>query len=191
MEAPMSDLSPRSLTFTFTLIHVEKTVNLEETDPPMNDHRTLVLGFDGTGDQFDDDNSNVVNVFSLLKKYDPSKQLVDHQLLVPGWPNFIAGPCDVGKPPQLTCYGGLRVLDAELWMSTETRFVCLSFLAAPTLWALTGILHQIGLLPKCNHQQVPFAYNPQEKSDARLVLVDRYRVVQFVLLPRKLGSLQA
>ncbi|KAF7293516.1 Zn(2)-C6 fungal-type domain-containing protein [Mycena indigotica] len=107
MEAPMSDLSPRSLTFTFTLIHgneaddlyssflkrtmeSRRRVNLEETDPPMNDHRTLVLGFDGTGDQFDDDNSNVVNVFSLLKKYDPSKQLVDHQLLVPGWPNFIA-----------------------------------------------------------------------------------------------------
>lgn len=29
--------------------------NLEETIPPTNEHRTLILCFDGTGDQFDDD----------------------------------------------------------------------------------------------------------------------------------------
>lgn len=43
-------------------------------------HRTLVLCFDGTGDQFDADNSNVVNFFSLLKKGDNKQQLVYYQV---------------------------------------------------------------------------------------------------------------
>ncbi|KAI5114823.1 hypothetical protein M0805_005238, partial [Coniferiporia weirii] len=42
-------------------------------------HRTLVLCFDGTGDQFDNDNSNVVQLFSLLKKGDSKQQLVYYQ----------------------------------------------------------------------------------------------------------------
>ncbi|KAF8829500.1 hypothetical protein HHX47_DHR3000528 [Lentinula edodes] len=52
---------------------------LEDVIPRSHDHRTLVLCFDGTGDQFDEDNSNVVNLFSLLKKDDPSQQLVYYQ----------------------------------------------------------------------------------------------------------------
>lgn len=35
--------------------------------------RTLVICLDGTGDQFDCDNSNVVNFVSCLKKDDPSQ----------------------------------------------------------------------------------------------------------------------
>ena len=31
------------------------TSNLEETIPPTNRHRAIVLCFDGTGDQFDED----------------------------------------------------------------------------------------------------------------------------------------
>ncbi|KAH9932123.1 uncharacterized protein BXZ73DRAFT_101498 [Epithele typhae] len=37
--------------------------------------RTLVLCFDGTGDQFDSDNSNVVKFFSLLKRDDRREQM--------------------------------------------------------------------------------------------------------------------
>jgi len=47
--------------------------------PPTHEHRTLVLCFDGTGDQFDEDNSNVVNFFSMLKKDDSKEQLVYYQ----------------------------------------------------------------------------------------------------------------
>ena len=36
--------------------------------PPEHSSRTLVLCFDGTGDQFDADNSNIVQLVSLLKK---------------------------------------------------------------------------------------------------------------------------
>jgi len=42
--------------------------------------RTLVLCFDGTGDQFDNDNSNVVQFFSLLKKGDSKQQLCYYQV---------------------------------------------------------------------------------------------------------------
>lgn len=49
--------------------------------PPQKDRpRTLVLCFDGTGDQFDADNSNIVQLVALLKKDDRSKQMVYYQV---------------------------------------------------------------------------------------------------------------
>ncbi|KAF8868075.1 hypothetical protein CPB84DRAFT_1858548 [Gymnopilus junonius] len=47
--------------------------------PPDHPSRTLVVCFDGTGDQFDSDNSNIVQFVSLLKKDDRTKQLVYYQ----------------------------------------------------------------------------------------------------------------
>ena len=52
------------------------------TIPPTHSNRTLVLCFDGTGDQFDDDNSNIVSFVSLLKRNDKSKQMVYYQVRV-------------------------------------------------------------------------------------------------------------
>ena len=48
--------------------------------PPDHAARTLILCFDGTGDQFDADNSNIVQLVSLLKKDDSTKQLVYYQV---------------------------------------------------------------------------------------------------------------
>jgi uncharacterized protein (DUF2235 family) len=48
--------------------------------PPEHDARTLIVCFDGTGDQFDADNSNVVQLVSLLKRDDRTKQLVYYQV---------------------------------------------------------------------------------------------------------------
>lgn len=50
--------------------------------PPssLNRPRTLVLCFDGTDNAFGDNNSNVVQFFSLLKKDDPSQQMVYYQV---------------------------------------------------------------------------------------------------------------
>lgn len=48
--------------------------------PAGHRHRTLIVCFDGTGDQFDNDNSNVVNFVSLLKKDDKDKQLIYYQV---------------------------------------------------------------------------------------------------------------
>ena len=46
---------------------------------PEHKFRTLVLCFDGTGDQFDSDNSNIVQLFSMLSKGDPDRQMVYYQ----------------------------------------------------------------------------------------------------------------
>ena len=51
--------------------------------PPEHSNRTLILCFDGTGDEFDADNSNIVQFVSLLKKDDRSKQMVYYQVSSP------------------------------------------------------------------------------------------------------------
>ena len=48
--------------------------------PPTHQRRTLIVCFDGTGDQFDADNSNVVQFVSLLKKDDRHGQRVYYQV---------------------------------------------------------------------------------------------------------------
>jgi len=48
--------------------------------PPEHKNRTLIVCFDGTGDQFDSDNSNIVQLVQLLKKDDKMKQLVYYQV---------------------------------------------------------------------------------------------------------------
>jgi hypothetical protein len=53
--------------------------------PPEHPFRTLVLCFDGTGDQFDSDNSNIVQFFSMLPKRDRTKQMVYYQ-----WVSFLS-----------------------------------------------------------------------------------------------------
>ncbi|KAF9786707.1 hypothetical protein BJ322DRAFT_667687 [Thelephora terrestris] len=47
--------------------------------PKTHNNRTLVLCFDGTGDKFDSDNSNVVEFISLLKKDKKHEQMVYYQ----------------------------------------------------------------------------------------------------------------
>lgn len=44
--------------------------------------RMLVVCFDGTGDQFDSDNSNIVQLMTMLKKDDKTKQMVYYQVRI-------------------------------------------------------------------------------------------------------------
>ena len=48
--------------------------------PPTHANRTLVVCFDGTGDEFDNDNSNIVQLAALMKKDDRHQQLVYYQV---------------------------------------------------------------------------------------------------------------
>ena len=59
---------------------IHKFPRLPPVIPDIPRYRTLILCFDGTGDQFDADNSNVVRLVSLLKKDDQDKQLVYYQV---------------------------------------------------------------------------------------------------------------
>ncbi|KIN97166.1 hypothetical protein M404DRAFT_161121, partial [Pisolithus tinctorius Marx 270] len=139
--------------------------------PPHDDDRTLVLCFDGTGDQFDEDNSNIVQFFSMLKKDDPSQQMVYYQA---GLGTYtipqIATPLYAKLSKTIDAMVGSN-LDAHVMAGYEFLMqnceICLFGFSrgAYTARALAGMLHKVGLLPPCNHQQVPFAYKMYSKDD--------------------------
>ncbi|TFK85566.1 hypothetical protein K466DRAFT_183453 [Polyporus arcularius HHB13444] len=139
--------------------------------------RTLVLCFDGTGDCFDADNSNVVSLFSMLKKGDRNEQMVYYQ---PGIGTYLSNTQNVnGIKARID-----KVLDEAIAWDLDAHvmggyeFLMQNYQAgdkislfgfsrgAYTARALAGMLHKVGLLPPCNHQQVPFAYKMYTMDDA-------------------------
>ncbi|KAJ8085202.1 hypothetical protein AAF712_003504 [Marasmius tenuissimus] len=146
-------------------------------EPDEHRHRTLVLCFDGTGDQFDDDNSNVVNFFSMLQKDDPKLQLVYYQAGIGTYTiPQIAKPMAAKFSKMLDMMIGVH-LDAHVMSGYEFLMqnyeagdkICIFGFSrgAYTARALAGMLHKVGLLPRCNHQQVPFAYKMYSREDER------------------------
>ncbi|KAI0962092.1 hypothetical protein AcV7_001013 [Taiwanofungus camphoratus] len=145
--------------------------------PPPSDckPRTLVLCFDGTGDQFDADNSNVVLLFSMLKKDTPHEQLVYYQagigtytipqVATPVMAN-ISKTLDEMIAWNLDAHvmGGYDFLMSNYEAGDK---ICLFGFSrgAYTARALAGMIHKVGLLPRCNHQQVPFAYKMFTRTD--------------------------
>ncbi|KIM78387.1 hypothetical protein PILCRDRAFT_75759 [Piloderma croceum F 1598] len=146
-------------------------------------HRNLVLCFDGTGDQFDADvrlteytcyNSNIVQFFSMLKRDDITQQMVYYQSGIGTYTiPEIAQPWDAALKKTLDMMFGLY-LDAHI-MAGGYEFLMQNFKTgdkififgfsrgAYTARALAGMY--IGLLPPCNHQQVPFAYKMYTRED--------------------------
>ncbi|KAH8118157.1 hypothetical protein DFH11DRAFT_1687160 [Phellopilus nigrolimitatus] len=131
-------------------------------------NRTLVLCFDGTGDQFDMDNSNVVQFFSVLKKGDRSRQLVYYQSGI----GTYSIP-QVATPFYSNTYKLLDLLFAThlnhhvmsgykflMQNYREGDKICIFGFSrgAYTARALAGMVHKVGLLPAWNEQQVSFAY---------------------------------
>jgi len=138
-------------------------------------HRNLILCFDGTGDQFDADNSNIVEFFSMLKRDDRSRQLVYYQAGIGTYTiPQIAKPWTAKFQKTMDMMIGIH-LDAHIMGGYE--FLMQNFQAgdkififgfsrgAYTARALAGMIHKIGLLPPCNHQQVPFAYKMYTRED--------------------------
>ncbi|KAI0319544.1 hypothetical protein OF83DRAFT_772062 [Amylostereum chailletii] len=148
----------------------------EQTVPP--DHgayRTLVLCFDGKGDSFDADNSNIVQLFSMLKKDDRSKQMVYYQAGIGTYTiPEIATPL-MAKVSKAIDMAVAKDLDAHVMGGYEFLMqnyqandrICIFGFSrgAYTARALAGMIHKVGLLPTCNHQQVPFAYKMFTRDD--------------------------
>ncbi|EJD05526.1 uncharacterized protein FOMMEDRAFT_103603 [Fomitiporia mediterranea MF3/22] len=140
--------------------------------PPSHDrsyrHRTIVLCFDGTGDQFDLDNSNVVQFFSVLKKGDRKRQLVYYQSGIGTYSiPQVATPLysKLSKTLDLMFASNLRhhVMSGYNFLMQnykEGDKICIFGFSrgAYTARALAGMVHKVGLLPAGNEQQVPFAY---------------------------------
>jgi len=145
------------------------------TIPPSHPHRTLVLCFDGTGDQFDSDNSNIVEFFGLLKRDDPSKQKVYYQAGIGTYtipeiatPLFakISKKIDTAIAWDLDAHimGGYEFLMQNYAFGDR---ICIFGFSrgAYTARCLAGMIHKVGLLPTCNNQQIPFAYKMYTRAD--------------------------
>ncbi|KAH9922868.1 uncharacterized protein BXZ73DRAFT_51265 [Epithele typhae] len=153
-----------------------RTPSAEATGSQARTPRTLVLCFDGTSNQFDGENTNVVKFYSLLKKDDSTQQQLCYYQ--PGVGTYF-NP-GVVSPLFQWC---AKILDeAFAWYLDEHVRQGYQFLmqnwtpgdkicifgfsrGAYTARALAGILHKIGLLPKDNLEQIPFAYNLYKKTD--------------------------
>ncbi|KZT41775.1 hypothetical protein SISSUDRAFT_1042273 [Sistotremastrum suecicum HHB10207 ss-3] len=143
--------------------------------------RTLVLCFDGTGDQFDEDNSNIIKFFQCLKKNDPTRQMVYYQSGIGtyGDPNitgairrYIATKLDEAIAWYLHAHvqEGYKFL-MEHYVKGD-RICLIGFSrGAYTARALAGMVQRVGLLPQSNTQQVPFAWkfykDQSPKGDSR------------------------
>ncbi|KAH7886401.1 hypothetical protein F5I97DRAFT_1267285 [Phlebopus sp. FC_14] len=137
--------------------------------PPAHERRTLVLCFDGTGDQFSTD------LFSMLKKDDPSQQMVYYQagigtytipeIATPFWSN-VSKTIDmmIGNHLDAHVMGGYEFLMQNYEAGDK---ICIFGFSrgAYTARALAGMIHKVGLLPRCNYQQVPFAYKMYSQDD--------------------------
>lgn len=145
--------------------------------PSEDDHRkprTLVLCFDGTSNEFSERNTNVVKLYSILKKDDPNSQLCYYQAGIgtyfqPGVVSplfrFAARVLD----EMFAWYLSEHIMDGYKFLMQnyhEGDSVCIFGFSrgAYTARALAGMLHKVGLLSKDNHEQVPFAYKLYECS---------------------------
>lgn len=125
--------------------------------------RTIVVCLDGTGDKFDNDNSNIVYLVSCLKKDDPS-QATYYQAGIGtysdgGLSSGVSAALDMAVGSGL----GLHVRDAyHFLMHTykEGDKICIFGFSrgAYTARCLAGMVHKVGLLPPRNIQQISFAY---------------------------------
>ncbi|KAJ9657633.1 hypothetical protein H2198_004161 [Neophaeococcomyces mojaviensis] len=145
-------------------IHLPKNLRAV-TDADKHDPkgRTIVVCLDGTGDKFDNDNSNIVHIVSALKKDDP-QQVTYYQAGIGtysagGLSNGISAAMDMAVGSGL----GLHVRDAyHFLMHTykEGDKICIFGFSrgAYTARCLAGMIHKVGLLPPRNIEQIPFAY---------------------------------
>ncbi|KAJ7174161.1 hypothetical protein C8R43DRAFT_977286 [Mycena crocata] len=143
--------------------------------PPDHPFRTLVLCFDGTGDQFDSDNSNIVQLFSMLPKADRSRQMVYYQAGIGTYTTPQIATPFMFKVSKFIDEAIAWNLDAhvmggyEFLMQNYTandRICIFGFSrGAYTARSLAGMIHKVGLLPACNHQQIPFAYKMYTRED--------------------------
>ncbi|CAE6480640.1 unnamed protein product [Rhizoctonia solani] len=141
---------------------------------PETSKRSIILCFDGTSNHFSNQNTNVVKLVELLKKDDPSKQMVYYQAGVGTYsaPGFMT---DAGQQIASTAdqavawYLYQHVIDGYRYlMQTYRAGDQISIFGfsrgAYTARALAGMLYSVGLLPRHNLEQVSFAYQVYAES---------------------------
>ncbi|TCD70154.1 hypothetical protein EIP91_004624 [Steccherinum ochraceum] len=174
MAAHSAQSGPSSLFPTPVLQLVTPTPKTTMSDKTKR--RCLILCFDGTANQYDDDNTNVVKLYSLLKKDDTEEQICYYQ---PGVGTYF----QPGVVSPFFQWAAKIMDEAFAWyLDAHVRggytFLMQNYRAgdklcifgfsrgAYTARALAGLIHKIGLLPKDNPEQVPFAYKLFKQTDA-------------------------
>lgn len=144
-------------------IHLPKNIKaVKDSDPPLQG-RTIVVCLDGTGDKFDDDNSNIVHLISALKKDDP-RQVSYYQAGIGTYAqNGLSSGFEAALDMAVGSGLGLHVRDAYHFLMhsyKEGDRICIFGFSrgAYTARCLAGMIHKVGLLPPRNIQQIPFAY---------------------------------
>ncbi|KAE9399827.1 hypothetical protein BT96DRAFT_820106 [Gymnopus androsaceus JB14] len=147
--------------------------------PPTHPYRTLVLG---TCKPLDSGNSNIVQLFSTLKKDDRDQQLVYYQAGIGTYTSpQIATPLAsrmltirydgqtidmaIGWYLHAHVMGGYEFL-MQNYKATDRICIFGFSRGAYTARSLAGMIHKVvGILPAYNFQQVPFAYKMFIRDD--------------------------
>jgi len=149
---------------------------MSDNDEITKKARTLVLCFDGTSNEYDGDNTNVVKFFSLLKKDDFNEQLCYYQagvgtFFAPGVVSPIYEWFAKILDEAVAWYLNAQVMDGYRFVMENYRVgdkICLFGFSrgAYTARALAGMLFKVGLLPRDNQEQIPFAFKLYKRDDA-------------------------
>ncbi|KAI0293299.1 hypothetical protein B0F90DRAFT_1643195 [Multifurca ochricompacta] len=136
--------------------------------------RVLVLCFDGTSKEYNDKNTNVIKLYSLLKKDKEEDQLCYYQAGIGTYiqPGVVSPLFRLGArilDMAIAWYLYQHVMDGYKFLMQNYNVgdrVCLFGFSrgAYTARALAGMLHKVGLLSRDNVEQVPFAYKIYESS---------------------------
>ncbi|KAH9059128.1 hypothetical protein EDB87DRAFT_1791652 [Lactarius vividus] len=137
--------------------------------------RTLVLCFDGTTNEFDGTNTNVVKLYSLLRKDKSEDQLCYYQAGIgtyfqPGVVSPLFEKAAEILDDTIAWYLYQHIMDGYKFLMQSYNVgdkVCLFGFSrgAYTARALAGMLHKVGLLSKDNIEQIPFAYELYKSDD--------------------------
>ncbi|KAH8828595.1 hypothetical protein DL96DRAFT_1463103 [Flagelloscypha sp. PMI_526] len=146
--------------------------------PSVHPFRTLIICFDGTGDEFDDDNSNVCELFTMLKKSNPEQQVVYYQASSPGigtynphqfftsLANWFSNTLDSMWAQNLDDHI-MRGYEFLMQNYRAGDRICIFGFSrgAYTARCLAGMIREVGVLPAFNYEQVPFAYKVYAQND--------------------------
>jgi len=138
--------------------------------------RRLILCFDGTSNQYDNYNTNIVKFYSLLEKDRPQEQIMYYQAGIGTYfnPGIVSPLFEwVAKilDEAFAWYLDTHVREGYLFLMQNYRAGDKIYLfgfsrGAYTARALAGLLYKIGVLPKDNQEQIPFAYHLYTRTDA-------------------------
>ncbi|KAI9444639.1 hypothetical protein H4582DRAFT_2094508 [Lactarius indigo] len=130
--------------------------------------RTLVLCFDGTTNEFDNANTNVVKLYSMLRKDKVEDQVTYYQAgigtyIQPGVVSPLFSWAAEILDEAIAWYLYQHVMDGYRFLmqnyNVGDKVLLFGFSrGAYTARALAGMLHKVGLLSKDNVEQIPFAY---------------------------------